>query len=189
MVRGCLSAGLILALCGVAAPAMAQSLGEVARQEEARRASAKKATKSFSNADLQPSEIASPSGGSTPGTESCYMSISQNRCVSAEELLSYTTQNIASAELAKQEPHWRRQARTIRNQLVKAQNELETLSATASDQSRAPGKTAERMLALRRSVVAGLEQEWEELEKQAKQLRIPRAWLDPRPTLSPRIPQ
>ena len=162
LARRGLSAALIVA-CSAAAPVRARSLGDVARQEEARRATAKKATKSFSNADLKPSEIAPPSGGA-PAGESCYMSISKNRCVSAEELLASTSENIAGAERAKQEPNWRRQAATIRDRLNKAQQEVDTLSSNASDQARSPG------------------------ERGAAQ-RVPREWLDPRPILSPRMPR
>jgi hypothetical protein len=66
MIRSCCAA--LTVVCALAAvPAASQSLADVARQEEARRKNpaAKKAVKSFSNADLAASEIA-PSPAAAP---------------------------------------------------------------------------------------------------------------------------
>ncbi|MDP2389074.1 MAG: hypothetical protein Q8N52_02005, partial [Acidobacteriota bacterium] len=78
----------------VALPAYSQSLGEVARQEEARRASAAKAVKTWSNADLGPSEITPPPGAAA--VESCYVSKSKGRCVSPEELVSISNTGVVT---------------------------------------------------------------------------------------------
>lgn len=171
-----------------AAPVFAQSLGDVARQEEARRATAKKATKSFSNADLSPAEVTSQSNAA-PG-EGCYMSRSQGRCVTAAELLANSASTTGGADTAK-EADWRQRAETIRKQIAKAQSELDAVSATPSAQSRQGGErgAASRLEELQRSALKGAERQWEKLEKAAEREGVPAEWLYPKPILSPRIPQ
>ncbi len=128
-------AGVVIA---AALPADAQSLGDVARQEEARRASTAKAVKTLSNADLSPSEIAQPAGAAP--AESCYMSNSQGRCVSAEELVSISNAGVATRANAPFEPNWRREAQSIRSQLGKAQSGVVVLEAAVADEGRSPGE-------------------------------------------------
>jgi hypothetical protein len=105
----------LVALSIAAAPAYAQSLGEVARQEEARRATTQKAAIVLSNSDLHPGEIAQPAANSP--TESCYMSISKGRCVSAEEMVSNSVAGRLTKENAPFEPTWRQDAESIRSQI------------------------------------------------------------------------
>ncbi len=178
-----------LALLIAAAPAYAQSLAELARQEEARRATTQKAVKVLSNADLRPQDITSPSAA-TPG-ESCYLSISQARCVTADALIANSNQRIATIEQKKVEPTWRRDAGSLRTQIEKAQADVEALEAAVGDMRRSPGerKAAEQRLLQLRPVVEGLERQWERLEKSAANMRIPHEWLEPIPTLTTRSPQ
>lgn len=177
-----------LALLISAAPAYAQSLAELVRQEEARRATTQKTVKVLSNADLRPQDITSPSA-ETP-VESCYMSISRG-CVSAEELLSMSNAGVVTKENAPFEPKWRRDAQSIRSQLEKAQNEVAWLDAVVADEGRSLGerKAAEKALAARRQAVDGLERQWDKFEKAAANKYIPRPWIEPIPTLTTRNPQ
>ena len=83
----------------MAAPAGAQSLGEVSRQEEARRVTTKKAVKTLTNSDLGPDAI-TQSAGAAPAEASCYMSKSLGRCVGVEELVAKSVAGVQTAQNA-----------------------------------------------------------------------------------------
>lgn len=188
------SVGAAICICLAAAlPVSAQSLAEVARQEAARREAAKPATKAFTNADLKVDPLAAPAalsdaGGAEPGG---YMSISAGRYVTAAEIIRNSAANHVTGEKALQEPDWRQQAETLRGQLVKAQRDVAAITETASDESRSAGEraVAARLLAQRQGLVEDVERRWLKMEEQAEKNRIPREWLDPRPTLSTKTPQ
>ena len=180
------------AVIAVALPAYSQSLGDVARQEEARRASTAKAVKTLSNADLGPSEITQitqPSGAAA--VESCYVSKSKGRCVSPEELVSISNTGVVTKANASFEPNWRSDAQSIRSQLEGARHGVTVLEATVADEKRSAGerKAAEKALAAARLAVAGFERQWEKLERTAMNQHIPREWIEPIPILTTRVPQ
>lgn len=187
---------VVAAMCiGMAAalPVSAQSLAEVARQEAARRESAKPAVKAFTNADLKVDPLATQvsAAGAGEAEPAGYMSVSAGRYVTAAEIIRNSAANHVTAEKALQEPDWRQQAETLRGQLLKGQQEVAAMTATAADESRSPGEraVAARLLAQRQASVAELERRWLKLDEQAEKLRIPREWLDPRPILSTKTPQ
>lgn len=173
-------AGLLLA----APPAYAQSLGDVARQEEARRALTTKAVKTLSNANLSGSAVAPPSAA-TPA-ESCYFSKSRGRCVSAEELVSTSKAGVVTPANAPFESYWRREATTLRSQLETARRGLTVLEATVADEERSSGeiKIAEKALTAAQQAVAGVERQWEKLERTASNQYVPRQWIEPIPTFT-----
>ena len=173
-----------------AAPVAAQSLGDIARQEEARRASVQKAAKTLSNSDLDPSAIVGPTGA-TPAESSCYMSKSKGQCVSAEELVGTSVAGVVTKANAPFEQNWRSDAESIRSQLEKTQDAIATLEAVVEDEGRAASdrKAAAKALADARQIVARLERQWEKLEKEAADQHIPRKWLEPIPTLTKNRPQ
>jgi hypothetical protein len=177
------------AAIAVALPAYGQSLGDIARQEESRRASVKTAVKTLSNADLRPSEIAAQPG-SAPA-ESCYMSKSQGRCVSAEELVSVSNADIQSRAIAPKEGSWRQNADSIRLQLETARRRVVSLEGAAANEGRSPGEreVMQKALVTARQSIAAAEERWEDFERSATTLHIPRAWLEPIPTLTTRNPQ
>ena len=185
---------LLCTLClggviAVALPAYGQSLGDIARQEEARRASVKASVKTLSNADLKPSEIVAPSAGAP--AESCYMSISQGRCVSPEELVSSSNAVIAAMAIAPSEENWRQNAQSIRSQLENARRRIASIEAALANEVRSPGErevTQKTLLTVRQSAV-DIEQRWEDFEKSAVKLHIPQSWIEPIPTLTTRNPQ
>ena len=174
-----------VAMILAAAPAQAQSLGDLARQEEARRASTKKAVKALSNADLDPSAIVAPAGVA-PAAPSCYMSKSQGRCVSAEELVAASTAGAQTKENAPYEETFRREAGSIRSQIEKTQGSMATLERVVADAGRSASdrKAAEKALAGARQAIAGLERQWEKLERAVSNQRFPRKWIEPIPTLT-----
>jgi Tfp pilus assembly protein PilX len=183
-----LGALVAVGVVAVASLSSAQSLADIARQEEARRASIKKAEKAYANADLHPVEVTPLSSG-VPA-EACYRSISLDRCVTADELIAKSNGKLM-AEKASQEPSWRQKAETIRGQVRKARQEIDAFSDTALSENRSPGEraVAARMLAQRQATVKDLERRWEQLEKDAENFTVPPAWLDPRPPFAPNTPQ
>lgn len=196
MIRPLACAALTLICCVTAAPAWAQSLGDVARKEAERRATAKKAVKSFSNADLNPSEISNPSAAPAT-TEGATNSATGDQAKPATgspatDPNAAATQKEAAAKPKEQkEPEWRANAEAIRQALQKAQDEYAKFAAAAADTSKSPGERAgtARLVAQQAQILEGVEKRWQRLEKQAEALRVPREWLDPRPIIAPRIPQ
>ena len=102
--------GIVLAAAAIAAPGYGQTLADVARKEEARRAAVKAPSKVYSNADLKPGEV---SLAAAAEEEPCYMSASLKRCVTAEEMLAITSKNVANAELRKKEPTFRGDRKSV----------------------------------------------------------------------------
>ena len=179
------------ALLVAAGSSSAQSLGDVARQEEARRAVGTKSVKTLTNANLDPSVIAPPAHAPAAGVSSCYMSIRLARCVSAGEMLA----NSVAANLAKQnaplEPKWREDAHQIRSQIEWTQRSIGNLERVVADQGRSASdrQAAEQALRSAQLELDEFGRQWRRLENRAKTYDIPRAWLEPIPTLPSRAPQ
>jgi hypothetical protein len=173
-----------------AAPAVAQSLGDLARHEEARRASVQKAAKTLSNADLDPSAIVHQFGVA-PAEPSCYMSKSKGRCVAAEEMLAASIAGVVTKENAPFEQKYRDEAEEIRSQLEEAQNAIATLEAVIANEARSVSdrKAAEKTLVSAREARGRIEQQWDRFERAAANQRIPRAWIEPIPALTRNQPQ
>ena len=169
----------------MAVPAAAQSLGDLARQEEARRIGAKKAVKTLSNADLGPGAI-TQSAGAAPADPSCYVSQSKGTCVSPEELASTSAAGVLTKENAPLEQTYRADAESIRSQIAKIHNSIATLEGVAADQGRLASdrKGAETALVAARRTLAGLERNWAKLERSVANEGLPRKWIEPIPTLT-----
>jgi len=169
----------------MAAPAGAQSLGDVARQEEARRAAAKKAVKTLSNADLGPGAIAQPAGAA-PDEPSCYVSKIKGTCVSPEEMVSASAAGVLTKQNAPLEQTYRAEAQSIRSQIEKIHDSIATLEGVAADQGRLASdrKGAETALVAARRTLAGLERNWEKLERSVGNEHLPHKWIEPVPSLT-----
>jgi hypothetical protein len=180
---------IALAVAAIAAPAYAQSLAEVARKEEARRAEVKAPAKAYTNANLKPGEI--NNAAAEAAEEPCYMSASKKKCVTAEEMLATNTANVETAEKKKLEPYWRSKSETLRGQLEKARAELAAMTATAADKSRSAAEraVAAQRVADRRLDLDTLEKQWLKLEKDAAKMAIPHEYLEPIPEISSRPQQ
>ena len=183
----CVSVALSIA----AAPAFAQSLGELARQEEARRAAAAKPAKTISNADLKPGEVSSLVSPASPASPAnCYMSIRLGRCISADEMIARSVAGSLTKENAPFEQQYRKDAQLIRSQIEKTRGSIATLEAVLADPARSTGdkRSAEQALTAARQALAGFERQWVRLEVQAGTQKIPRAWIEPIPALTARLP-
>ena len=179
----------LLALLIEAAPVAAQSLGDIARQEEARRASAQKAVKTLSNADLDSSAIVHQSGAA-PAEPSCYVSKTRGQCVSAQEMVANSVAGVVTKENAPFEQKWRNDAEEIRSQIEKIQDSIATLEAAVADEGRSASdrKALEKTLVGARQALARFERQWEALEMAAGNQRVPRKWIEPIPTLTKNLP-
>lgn len=178
LIRGIFAAVAV----AVAMPASAQSLAEVARKEEARRTTAPKAVKSYSNADLSPSDVPPPKA-SEP-VDPCYESSSLNKCVPAGELLERVNASTPNVELAKEETGWRRSAEQIRALVLRLHEEIKAPAATAADESRSAGEraVAASRVAKMSAALRTQQEKWAALEKDAEFKRVPHAWLEPVPS-------
>jgi len=179
----------IAAFILAAIPAYAQSLGELARQEEARRADTTKATKTLSNSDLRPQDA---TGASPAPAAECFVSISQGRCVSAEEIVALSSANVlVPTQNTTVEQTWRRDSASLRARVAGAQQTVATFEAIAADDTKPPSdrKSAQRSLVTARQALAAYEWQWEKHETAAGAMRIPRAWIEPIPTLTKSQPQ
>lgn len=183
-------------VCGLAVmPASAQSLAEVARQEEARRKNpaAKKAVKSFSNSDLAPAEIAPTPVA--PAVKEASASPAEGAAKPADASSAAAAPAAAPAEAPAKtktsEADIRDRAARIRERLLKAQQDLDPIRNTANDRSRSPGEraAAARMVEQGEKMLASIENQWRALEKLVTDEESPREWLAPIPLLSTRTPQ
>jgi hypothetical protein len=181
----------VAALLIAATASFAQSLGDVARHEEERRATAKKAAIVLTNGSLRPGEVAPPAGDSPAPALDCYVSITKGTCVSAEEMVANSIAGRLTTENAPFEPTWRRDAESIRSQIQQTRASIATLEGVIADQGRSAGdrRAAEPNLAVARTTLADLERRWEKLERNAANMKVPRAWIEPVPVLSSRARQ
>jgi len=173
----------VLALV-IAAPAFGQSLGELARQEEARRAAAAtpKAKKTYSNADLGPGGVPEPAPPAAAG-DPCFESKSEGKCVPGEEVLANSAAKLKVVEDAPTEAPIRAEAQKIRDELTNVQRELDQLDAQAANASLPAAKRqlANDQMALKLPSLQGLQRRWARLEKQIKDMKLPHAWIEPVP--------
>ncbi|HYE86026.1 MAG TPA: hypothetical protein VEA16_06710, partial [Vicinamibacterales bacterium] len=187
-VKRYLSAGLLAVL--MAAPAAAQQsatpLGDLARQAEAARATARKATKSYTNADL--AADANAASMPAPNGSGGYMSISLGREITAEEMIARSQavmETLAKAR-ATPEPIWRQKAAGIRERLANYQQELAVLRRPADGVERPAAAVArtEKAIERVRQSMARLRQQWDKLDSEARTAGIPLEWIEPRPVFN-----
>lgn len=183
-------AGVALALLMAATPAFAQaqsepqSLGELARQEEARRAGTAKARKSYSNVDLGPGGVPEPAPAAAPEDTSCYVSKETGKCAPAEEVIANSAEAAKMPEAAPpSEDTIRREANATRAELSRLQSEINALQAEAVNQSLGGAKRqlAGQTLEMNRQSLERVQRRWARLEKQVRELKLPHAWIEPVP--------
>ena len=176
-----------LALSLTAAPVFAQSLADVARAEEARRAQAPKSKKVYSNVDLGPGGVPEPAPESAAAATGgpCYMSKSEGKCVTPEAMVEKSEAVTPTPEPpnAPSETLVRQQADNVRAELTRIQQDLDALAAQAANESLAPAKRqlAQEQLELQRPTLTGLQRRWARLERQIKDFKLPHAWIEPVP--------
>ena len=114
------------------------------------------------------------------------MSISKGGCVSAEELVSLSDTAVVTKRNAPLEETWRQDAAALRAKIAGAQTAIANLEAVTTNASKSASdrRIAERALVPARQTLASFERQWTKFAAQAVVDRIPRAWIEPSPTLS-----
>jgi hypothetical protein len=181
MHRWCVT-GAALTLLIASAPAFGQSLADIARKEEARRAEAPKAKKSYSNADLGPGGVPEPEAAPAEDAN-CYQSKSEGKCVTADELVANSASAAKVVEEAPREDTIRKQAESLRAELANTQREIDQLVAKSENAALPPAQRqlAAETLVLKQPALAGFQRRWARLEQQIKENKLPHAWIEPVP--------
>lgn len=180
--RGLLiGAAMVLALARAAA---AQSgdpdLAAIARQAESAKATAPKAKKTYTNADLG-ADANAPDSGSTPPA-SGFMSTSLGKPVSAEEMLKLSEAKAAADQREKMpDAYWTQQANSIRKQVEKMAPRLAELTARPVNPNAALQKRAEQERAVIEEQLRALRRKWAGLEADAKTAKANLGLLSPPP--------
>ena len=171
----------VLMLLGAAHVGAAQSLADLARQQEARRQQASAARK-YTNTDLnveQPAKKASPE--QEPGAPSTPPEAGQ-RPVTIVENPETGTANVRTAPGVQDpdEAQWRRAARDLRGRLAKAQADIAAaeseLAALAPGEDQETRQSTTATLTRRRNDVRLLSEELARFTIRAQAAKIPPEW-------------
>jgi hypothetical protein len=169
------------AIClALASAAFAQSLGDVAKKEEARRKAAAKPSKVYTNDDLRPSDGVTPPAAAAPAAPAAAASAQAKPEEKADE------------GPKKDEPYWRERVKQLRDSLQRArmfqealQTRINSLSAdfAARDDPAQRGVVAsDRQKALAEldrvtKEIADFEKQLSDLEDEARRAGVPPGWL------------
>lgn len=152
----------------------AQSLVDVARQEEARRANVRKPSKVFTNATLSPAPDQTPAGAQeqSPPSNAPVPAAAGNS--SAATVAPAPVVDPPAAAL--DEKRWRDQAAALRLRVAAARKELDALAGASHDDPREQAML--EALRQRRQVALTLaEDDQRRFEKLADAAKVPKAWL------------
>lgn len=185
MTRGLIAFGVV-ALSLAAVPVYAQSLGELARAEEARRAAAPKTTKTYSNVSLPNNGVPDPAPAEAPKVEKCDDSKKDSKCVPGDVVAEKSAPPVAAEPAAPEAPSEaaiRKQADEIRADLAEVQSYINQLVSEAADGSKPDSarRAAENRLNAMRPSLASGQRRWAELEKKVSDFKLPHAWIEPVP--------
>lgn len=177
---GLLAVTLLIAVVGAAAQEPSQqSLGKIARQAEATRSTDRKATRTYTNADLNasprpPAQSVAPKEG--------YVSASTGKVVSATEMIAASQEKVDETNGHNlPEAHWRQRADTVRTQVDKLGPRLARLQRREPNANPSLQKMAEQQIATLQQTLMALRKQWATLEESARLARIDMAWIEPAP--------
>lgn len=158
-----LAAITLSAAAANAQSAATPSLGEVARQTAAKRATGKKATRVFTNAslDVPAEDVAAVTPASTPPTTAMPAAAAAPPATTKDD-------KAAADGISKDENHWRNQAAAVRADLARARATLE----------KQPDGTPQHEQAQRS--VALFQKRWDALVEAARTANVPPYWLEAR---------
>ena len=159
------------------------SLAEIARQAEAAKPTARKATRTYTNGSLgsvprEEHAVAAP----TPAA--VFESRSLGKPVPAEEMVARSEAKVESDNTARQSQQtWQMRAATLRKQIDDLRSRLSmlTIPNPLTEGSPALKQSNDVEIANTRGAIDGLRKQWMRLEAGAAEAKIPSAWLDPRP--------
>lgn len=164
---------IIVAMVSAAPAVLAQSLVDVARQEEARRASIRKPSKVFTNATLSPApdQAAGSTRGQAPAVAAAAPLASGN---STSATAAAPAVKPAAATL--DEKQWRSRAALLRAGVAAARRELAALDGASHADPREQAML-ETLRKRRQAALAESEEARRRFEIQADAAQVPRAWL------------
>lgn len=168
------SVAFTVAIASATLPVVAQSLVDVARQEQARRGSVRRPSKVFTNASLSPApdQTPGPGQGQPPSSVAALPATPGNSSAAT----------IASAPAAKPAPvvldekQWRSQAAALRAQIAAARKELAALAGASHDDPREQAML-EALRKRRQDALTQAEEAQRSFEMRADYSAVPRAWL------------
>jgi hypothetical protein len=167
---------IVLAAAAIAAPAYAQTLADVARKEEARRASVKAPAKAYSNADLKRDPRDEPPPTAAPEVPAGFISKTTGKEATPEEIAANSKVATEKEGAQADEALWRRRADVMRGELESAQAAVNTLAGAAN-----PNATAQKDALDKATAALDLAQKrWDRFETQAAVAKVPKAWLEPK---------
>jgi hypothetical protein len=187
--RGFIAVGVVAASTLLSAQQQAAPpLGDVAREAEAAKATAKKAKKSYSNADLTadphrqtPAATAASATASTPASGA---ETSPAKVAAADAGAAAGGGTAGQDAVAEQsEPAWRARAESLRVQITRLQDQMTAMPQpnAARDANPAARARFDADVARVRTGLDGLQKQWAKLEDAARYAKVKTEWLDPRP--------
>ena len=186
--RGSVLAIVVLAFA--AGDALAQTqvmppLAEVARKAEAAKPTVKKARKTYTNSDLSadPRSAPPPPPAAAPSAPAA--------AAATPAAKSEGTDAAAAAPKAEEavqkesEETWRMRAASLRKQVdtMRARIAELTLPDPLREENPVLKRANDVEIANARAAFEGLKTQWSRLEASARELKVPEAWLEPRPQL------
>jgi hypothetical protein len=193
-VRGIAVAALLVVSTLLSGPAAsAQSLAEVAKQEAERRGTLANTGKVYTNNDLTPDFTRPPAPAPEPTTGALDASSAQERTLAStdatdgepspadQEGVTPPDEQQAQPANDKGEEYWRGRAELIRARLAAQNAQIEALRqrmAAFTDGSADPERAiAAAAFAKAQTDLVALNQEWLRFENQARERKIPDAWI------------
>ncbi len=158
------------------------SLGEVARQAEAAKATTRKAKKTYGNSDLKAVPGSAPAAPAAPSEG--FVSKSLGKAVPADEMVARSEEKVSDDDVPKEsEADWRQRAASMRSQIANLQERLtsSTKPNPTRDANAAAKSRNDTVVANIQSGLDSLVKSWARLEDAARGAKIPTAWLEPRP--------
>lgn len=167
----------------------AQSLAEVAKQEEERRKTIQTTGRVYTNKDVKE---APPAPASVPIATSAKPASdkAEQEAQVPSDVAGTTTEDTktppeSNVNLHRDEKHWRERASNYRTRLNNVRSNVEAVESKiealrAMDQTpsnRGEARLAEQDLVKFKNQLASLEKEWSRIEEQARLSKVPSSWL------------
>ena len=182
LMKTAIAAALVAAFCCSASPAASQSLGDVAKKEEARRVAVRAKARTITNADLGTDPREAPAAAAAAGqTPEATMAAPAAGAAAAPGNASGDAQApqapvAATKEDVPPEAWWRTRAQAARARIVKTRQGVEELAGPPSEDERQRAKVA-KLLKSAQEALARAENDLHNLEMHADVAGIPKTWI------------
>jgi len=176
LMKTAIAAALVAAFCCSASPAASQSLGDVAKKEEARRSAVRAASKKVTNADLgaDPREASATATTGQAPAES--MAAVAPGTASADGQAAAEPAVAAPKEDVQPEAWWRTRAQSVRARIANMRKGVEDLTGPPSENALQRAKVEKRLKSAQEAL-ARAETDLHTLEMHADVAGIPKDWI------------